>query len=141
MSITYTSAAECGLALGNATRLTHQATLPLHKAFVKADKETQAQMRFDFVSGYIAGVLKITQAKAEVVLGTSRKDRTVVQQRAYAQASDKFAYHIVRSENTSESSKSESNKSEDVVALCKKYVDSKNLTKAQLKKLIALLSA
>lgn len=139
MSITYTSAAECGLALGNATRLTHQATLTLHKAFVKADKETQAQMRFDFVSGYIAGELNITQAKAEVVLGTSRKDRTVVQQRAYAQASDKFAYHIVRSENTSES-KAKSN-STDVVTQCVNYVNSKSLTKAQLKKLIALLSA
>ena len=139
MSITYTSAAECGLALGNATRLTHQATLPLHKAFVKADKETQAQMRFDFVSGYIAGALNITQAKAEVVLGTSRKDRTVVQQRAYGQASDKFAYHIVRSENTSESEAK--SKSEDVVTQCVNYVNSKSLTKAQLKKLIALLSA
>jgi len=140
MSITYTSAAECGLALGNATRLTHQATLPLHKAFVKADKETQAQMRFDFVSGYIAGALNITQAKAEVVLGTSRKDRTVVQQRAYGQASDKFAYHIVRSENTSESEAKSSN-SVDVVTQCVNYVNSKSLTKAQLKKLIALLSA
>ncbi len=137
----YTNAAAAGLALGQQSRLTHRATLALSKTYAKSEADVRKQMRIDFMVSFIQGALDIDKAKAEGVLATSRDDRTTAQQRAYAQGSDKFAYHIVRSENTSESSKSESNKSEDVVTQCKKYVDSKSLTKAQLKKLIALLSA
>ena len=134
----YTNAAAAGLALGQQSRLTHQMTLALSKTYAKSEADVRKQMRIDFMVSFIQGALDIDKAKAEGVLATSRDDRTTAQQRAYAQGSDKFAYHIVRDANES---KPESSKSEDVVTQCKKYVDSKSLTKAQLKKLIALLSA
>lgn len=139
----YASASAAGLELGKATRLTHAATLKLSKDFAKADVDTRKQMRIDFMVSFIEGALDIDAEKAKGVLATSRDDRTTAQQRAYAQGSEKFRYHIVRDTDEGKGGKGggNSDKSTDKVALCVKYVNKQELTKAQLKKLIAALTA
>ena len=136
----YASASAAGLELGKATRLTHAATLKLSKDFAKADVDTRKQMRIDFMVSFIEGALDIDTEKAKGVLATSRDDRTTAQQRAYAQGSEKFRYHIVRDTDEGKGG-GNSDKSTDKVTLCIKYVNKQELTKAQLKKLIAALTA
>ena len=136
----YASASAAGLELGKATRLTHAATLKLSKDFAKADADVRKQMRIDFMVSFIEGTLGIDTEKAKGVLATSRDDRTTAQQRAYAQGSEKFRYHIVRDTDEGKGG-GNSDKSTDKVTLCIKYVNKQELTKAQLKKLIAALTA
>ena len=136
----YASASAAGLEIGKASRLTHEKTLKLSKDYAKADADTRRQMRVDFMVSFIEGTLGIDTEKAKGVLATSRDDRTTAQQRAYAQGSEKFRYHIVRDTDEGKGG-GNSDKSTDKVALCVKYVNKQELTKAQLKKLIAALTA
>ena len=136
----YASAAIAGIEIGKASRLTHEKTLKLSKDYAKADADTRRQMRVDFMVSFIEGTLGIDTEKAKGVLATSRDDRTTAQQRAYAQGSEKFRYHIVRDTDEGKGG-GNSDKSTDKVTLCIKYVNKQELTKAQLKKLIAALTA
>ena len=136
----YASASIAGLEIGKASRLTHEKTLKLSKDYAKADVDTRKQMRIDFMVSFIEGTLGIDTEKAKGVLATSRDDRTTAQQRAYAQGSEKFRYHIVRDTDEGKGG-GNSDKSTDKVTLCIKYVNKQELTKAQLKKLIAALTA
>ena len=138
----YATASIAGIEIGKASRLTHEKTLKLSKDYAKADADTRRQMRVDFMVSFIEGNLGINTEKAKGVLATSRDDRTTAQQRAYAQGSEKFRYHIVRDTDEGKGGKGGSdNNSTDKVALCVKFVNKQELTKAQLKKLIAALTA
>ena len=83
-------------ALGQAERLTRDATLQAHKDYTKATPEQKAQLRHDCLVQFIMGYTNCTQKAAERILSQSRDDRTKDAQDAYYKGSSKFSYHIIR---------------------------------------------
>lgn len=82
--------------LGANLRITLEHSTGWHKAFVRADKATQATWRREFVANFVAGNLDISADKAEKIVSLKRVERTETQEKAVNAASKKFAYHIVR---------------------------------------------
>lgn len=93
--------------LGAHDRVTLEHSLQWHKAYVRADKATQAAWRDDFIANYVAGRLSkpatektqavvVTVAQAKKICALTRVERTEPQEKAVNAASKKFAYHIVR---------------------------------------------
>ena len=139
----FASAHDAGIEIGKADRLTQARTAKLALAFKKANAEKRELMRSEFMLAYIMGKMDVDQATAETVLNTSRTKREKKAQQAYACGTNQFAHHIIRDtlrEEKDDKDDSDS-KSTDKVALCVKYVNKQELTKAQLKKLIAALTA
>jgi hypothetical protein len=64
------------LGLGNADRLTLEASVPFHKAYHKADAEGQAAMQLEFVTSYVQGKLKSTPEKAAKIVALKRVERS-----------------------------------------------------------------
>ena len=98
---------ELFFALGQAKRLTHNATLDAHKEYTKATPEQQKQLRHDCIVQFIMGALSTdkkpcTLATAERILSQSRDDRAKDAQDAYYQGNSKFRYHIIRPESKPE---------------------------------------
>ena len=89
------------LGLGNADRLTLEASMPFHKAYHKADAEGQAAMQSDFVTSYVQGNRKTTPEKAAKIVALTRAERNAKDEKAVNAAGKKFAYHIVRAEGSS----------------------------------------
>jgi len=90
-------------ALGQAERLTRDATLKAHKDYTKSTPEQQAQLMQDclvqFIMGYLSTEKKpFTKESAERILSQSRDDRTKDAQEAYYKGYSKFRYHIIRPE-------------------------------------------
>ena len=139
----FKSAAEAGIEIGKADRLTQERTAKLAEIYKKANAEKREQMRAEFMLAYVMGRLNINEQEAETVLKTSRKKRADGEQKAYACGTNQFAHHIIRDtlREEKEGGESNKNKSTDKVALCIKYITKQELTKAQLKKLIAQLTA
>ena len=71
-------------------------TLAHHTAYIKADTDVRGEMRVEYLTGYIMGVAKLSEAKAQVVLETKRDDRSEKEQAAYYSATASFSYHIIR---------------------------------------------
>ena len=94
-------------ALGQAERLTRDATLKAHKDYTKSTPEQQAQLMHDCLAQFIMGYLStedkpFTLKAAERILSQSRDDRTKQAQEAYYKGYSKFRYHIIRPEATPE---------------------------------------
>ena len=132
MSTITLNLSQFALGLGNADRLTLEASLPFHKAYHKADAEGQAAMRSDFVTSYVQGNLKTTPEKAAKLVALTRAKRNATDEKAVNAAGAKFRYHIVRAEG--------SNIKEEVAipaeilkaakalaALCAEYKDARSL--------------
>ena len=97
------------LALGQAERMTRDATLGAHKEYTKSTPEQQAKLMHDcivqFIMGYLSTEKKpFTEEAAERILSKSRDDRTKLAQDAYYKGYSKFRYHIIRPETKPESS-------------------------------------
>ena len=92
------------LALGQAERLTRDATLGAHKEYTKSTPEQQAQLMHDCLVQYIIGYTECSQKAAERILSQSRDDRTKQAQEAYYKGYSKFRYHIIRPNDEPESS-------------------------------------
>lgn len=143
----FASASAAGLELGKTARLTEEKTRPLAKIFQKANAEKREQMRNEFMLAYMMGKLELDAAAAKVVLDTSRGKRDPIHHQAYKCGTDQFANHIIRNtlRDEKEAAKggagNKTNKSTDKVAACVKYINNQGLTKVQLKKLIAQLTA
>ncbi len=103
MSSITVNLSQFALGLGNADRLTLDASLPFHTAYHKADKEGKAWMRNEFITSYVQGNLKTTPEKAAKVVATKRADRKPSDELAVNAAGKKFAYHIVRAEVSAKS--------------------------------------
>ena len=84
------------LGLGNADRLTLEASVPFHKAYHKADAEGQAAMQLEFVTSYVQGKLKSTPEKAAKIVALKRVERSAKDELAVNAAGAKFRYHLVR---------------------------------------------
>jgi hypothetical protein len=100
MSTITLNLSQFALGLGNADRLTLEASLPFHKAYHKADAEGQAAMRTDFVTSYVQGNLKTTPEKAAKIMALTRAERNPKDEKAVNAAGKKFAYHIIRAEGS-----------------------------------------
>ena len=98
--------------LGVSQRKTLQDSEKLHKAYAKASEERQAQMKIEFITGYMAGQLGVSKDVAEtlasaprsgaddkVVDGKTIKARTQPQQQAYDRARKQFSFHITREDS------------------------------------------
>ena len=100
MSTITLNLSQFALGLGNADRLTLEASLPFHKAYRKADAEGQAAMKLDFLTAYVQGNRKITPEKAAKIVALTRAERNATDEKAANAASAKFRYHIVRTEGS-----------------------------------------
>jgi hypothetical protein len=100
MSTITVNLSQFALGLGNADRLTLEASLPFHKAYHKADAEGQASMQLDFVTAYVQGNLKTTPEKAAKLVALTRAKRNAKDEKAVNAAGKKFAYHIIRAEGS-----------------------------------------
>jgi hypothetical protein len=82
--------------LGSVDRLTLEASLPLHKAYVAGTPAQRTDLRQRAVLHYVMGKLDITQAKAERILEQTRSQRSAEHEKAVNAASKKAAHHLVR---------------------------------------------
>lgn len=82
--------------LGSVDRLTLEASLPLHKAYVAATPEQRRDLRQRAVLNYVMGKLGITQVQAEKIMEQSRSQRSAEHERIVNAASKKAAHHLVR---------------------------------------------
>jgi hypothetical protein len=138
----FASAHDAGIEIGKADRLTQARTAKLALAFKKANAEKRELMRSEFMLAYIMGKMDVDQATAETVLNTSRTKREKKAQQAYACGTNQFAHHIIRDTLREEKGdEGNSSNSTDVVKACLAYIHKQKLTKTQMKKLIAALTA
>lgn len=137
----FASAHDAGIEIGKADRLTQARTAKLALAFKKANAEKREQMRGEFMLAYIMGKLDVDQATAETVLNTSRTKREKKAQQAYACGTNQFAHHIIRDTLREEKGEGDSSNSTDAVQACINYINKQKLTKRQMSKLIAALTA
>jgi hypothetical protein len=139
----FASAHDAGIEIGKADRLTQARTAKLALAFKKANAEKREQMRGEFMLAYIMGRMDVDQATAETVLNTSRTKREKKAQQAYACGTNQFAHHIIRDTLREEKGEgdSDSSNSTDAVQACINYINKQKLTKRQMSKLIAALTA
>ncbi len=83
--------------LGNNDRLTLEASLPFHTAYVSATPEQKAQLKHDWQVGYIQGKADVDAPTAERILSGGKGGRA---SKANIEAIDKsyssFKYHVVR---------------------------------------------
>ena len=83
--------------LGNNDRLTLEASLPFHVAYVSATPEQKAQLKHDWQVGYIQGKADVDAPTAERILSGGKGGRA---SKANIEAIDKsyssFKYHVVR---------------------------------------------
>ena len=126
-------------ALGQAERLTTEATAQAHKDYTKSTPEQQAQLMHDCLAQFIMGYTECSQKSAERILSQSRDDRTKDAQEAYYKGYSKFRYHIIRPKTALPESSGRQVK----VAVPKALVDSfvgeiinAGLTKAQVEALM-----
>ena len=88
--------AQFALGLGNAERITLEASVPFHKAYHKADKEGKAYMRNEFITSFVQGNLNTTPEKAAKIVALKRVERSAKDELAVNAAGAKFRYHLVR---------------------------------------------
>jgi len=82
--------------LGTVDRLTLEASLPLHRAYVAGTPAQRTDLRNRAVLHYVMGKLKITQVQAEKIIEQTRSQRSAEHEKAVNAASKKAAHHLVR---------------------------------------------
>jgi hypothetical protein len=130
MSVITLNLGQFALGLGNNARITYEASLPFHKAYVKADKEGQAAMRLEFVTCYVQGLLKVTPEKAAKLVALTRAERKAADEKAVNAAGKAFGYHVIRAEESG---------SNEVDLLKKALTAYGKLTAAQKRKFMAAI--
>lgn len=91
-------------AVGANDRMTHDASLVFHEEYVEADEPKQKQMRKDWVVSYVAGNLKVSQAKALAICEMTRVERLAKDkdlEDSVNRGGKQFGYHVVRATGTS----------------------------------------
>lgn len=87
----YSNAQQAGFTLGTAQRLTLANTEPLSTLYHAADTANKADIRSQFMVGYIMGVAQCSEATALGIYTTKAKNV-----KAYDSAKASFSYHIIR---------------------------------------------
>lgn len=92
-------------AVGATDRMTQEASLPFHEEYTaNEDKAFRAKMRKDWTVSYVAGNLKVSQAKAIAICEMTRVERLAKDkdlEDSVNRAGKKFSYHVVRAEGSS----------------------------------------
>jgi hypothetical protein len=97
INVTYQQFAE---GIGRTDRMTLEASLAWHKAYVKLDKASQSSWRDEFVLNYIVGKLDITMKQAEIIYAQTRAERKADDEKAVNAGGAKFRHHISRPEKS-----------------------------------------
>jgi len=97
INVTYSQFAE---GVGRTDRMTLEASLAWHKAYVKLDKESQSEWRDDFVLNYVIGKLDTTMTQAKIIYDQTRVERTADHEKAVNAGGAKFRHHISRPEKS-----------------------------------------
>jgi len=85
--------------IGEHTRLTRDASTPLHKAYTKAEPEQQKDLRTRWMLNHLRGALAVTAKVAERILSEGKAAGVKPEHiKAIDKASSDFRYHIVRPE-------------------------------------------
>ena len=127
--------------VGQADRLTKEATKPYRDAYRKATPEQRVQLERDWITGYLEGNLNRTPSQAMAIFNQSRTERSKVEQESYKRGYAKFLDHV-KSEVRKDEPKSNS-RTEKVTApkaIVKSVLDiiyASDMTKAQFDALIA----
>jgi len=127
--------------VGQADRLTKEATKPYRDAYRKATPEQRVQLERDWITGYLEGNLGRTPSQAMAIFNQSRTERSKVEQESYKRGYAKFLDHV-KSEVRKDEPESNS-RTEKVVApkaIVKSVLDiiyASDMTKAQFDALIA----
>jgi len=127
--------------VGQADRLTKEATKPYRDAYRKATPEQRVQLERDWITGYLEGNLNRTPSQAMAIFNQSRTERSKVEQESYKRGYAKFLDHV-KSEVRKDEPESNS-RTEKVVApkaIVKSVLDiiyASDMTKAQFDALIA----
>ena len=127
--------------VGQADRLTKEATKPYRDAYRKATPEQRVQLERDWITGYLEGNLARTPSQAMAIFNQSRTKRSKTEQESYKRGYAKFLDHV-KSEVRKDEPESNS-RTEKVVApkaIVKSVLDiiyASDMTKAQFDALIA----
>jgi len=127
--------------VGQADRLTKEATKPYRDAYRKATPEQRVQLERDWITGYLEGNLNRTPSQAMAIFNQSRTERSKVEQESYKRGYAKFLDHVkseVRKDEPESNSRTE--KVTAPKAIVKSVLDiiyASDMTKAQFDALIA----
>lgn len=86
--------------LGRTQRLTLEASLPFHSAYVQGDAAARSALRTEWCSGFIAGNLNVSEGRAAKIWEAG-KGAGALDAGAVNRATRSFAHHVVRSESGS----------------------------------------
>ena len=127
--------------VGQADRLTKDATKPYRDAYRKATPEQRVQLERDWITGYLEGNLGRTPNQAMAIFNQSRTERSKVEQESYKRGYAKFLDHV-KSEIKSEEAPASNARTEKTVApkaIVKSVLDiiyASDMTKEQFDALI-----
>lgn len=89
--------------VGAQERITLEASLPFHKAYVAADAEGRAALRREWAIGYIGGKEFVNEARATKIWEAG-KGKDGINPAACNRAAASFSLHVIRPEAKSEAS-------------------------------------
>lgn len=135
ITVTYQQFAE---GVGRTDRMTLEASLAWHKAYVKLDAEKQSEWKHDFVLNYVIGRMDCSRDEAVVICGKTRVQRTVKQEQAVNAGGKKFSFHISRTEKSDAKKPAVAVPKQLVSNIVSEIIDA-GLTKAQFDALLAQL--
>ena len=133
ITVTYQQFAE---GVGRTDRMTLEASLAWHKAYVKLDAEKQSEWKHDFVLNYVIGRMDCSRDEAVVICGKTRVQRTVKQEQAVNAGGKKFSFHISRTEKSDAKKPAVAVPKQLVSNIVSEIIDA-GLTKAQFDALLA----
>jgi hypothetical protein len=133
ITVTYQQFAE---GVGRTDRMTLEASLAWHKAYVKLDAEKQSEWKYDFVLNYVIGRMDCSRDQAVVICGKTRVQRTVKQEQAVNAGGKKFSFHISRTEKSDAKKPAVAVPKQLVSNIVAEIIDA-GLTKAQFDALLA----
>jgi len=135
ITVTYQQFAE---GVGRTDRMTLEASLAWHKAYVKLDAEKQSEWKYDFVLNYVIGRMDCSRDQAVVICGKTRVQRTAKQEQAVNAGGKKFSFHISRTEKSDAKKPAVAVPKQLVSNIVSEIIDA-GLTKAQFDALLVQL--
>ena len=135
ITVTYQQFAE---GVGRTDRMTLEASLAWHKAYVKLDAEKQSEWKYDFVLNYVIGRMDCSRDQAVVICGKTRVQRTATQEKAVNAGGQKFRFHISRADKSDGKKPAVAVPKQLVSNIVAEIIDA-GLTKAQFDALLSQL--
>jgi hypothetical protein len=137
ITVTYQQFAE---GIGRTDRITLEASLAWHKAYVKLSAEKQGEWKQDFVLNYVIGRMDCTKKQAEAICEKTRVQRTADEEKAVNGGGAKFRFHISRTDKSDGKKPTVALPKQLVSNIVSEIIDA-GLTKAQFDELLTQLRA